>query len=88
MIVLRSDVVSVMSAGNKKRFFPQENLFVFGVRATTGAASAEAAESAGWAAAVSGDGGTLPDGDAAEAADSRPKAENCSYTNLMTLTLR
>ena len=79
MIVLRSDVVSVMSAGNKKRFFPQENLFVFGVRAATGAASAEAA--------VSGDGGTLPDGDAAEAADSRPKAGS-SYTNLMTLTLR
>ena len=47
MIVLRSDVVSVMSAGNKKRFFPQEILFVFGVRAATGAASAEAAESAG-----------------------------------------
>lgn len=47
MIVLRSDVVSVMSAGNKKRFFPQENLFVFGVRAATGAASAEVAESAG-----------------------------------------
>ena len=47
MIVLRSDVVSVMSAGNKKRFFPQENLFVFVVRAATGAASAEAAESAG-----------------------------------------
>ena len=87
MIVLRSDVVSVMSAGNKKRFFPQENLFVFGVRAATGAASAEAAESAGSAAAVSGDGGTLPDGDAAEAADSRPKAGS-SYTNLMTLTLR
>ena len=79
MIVLRSDVVSVMSAGNKKRFFPQENLFVFGVRAATGAASPEAAESA--------DGGTLPDGDAAEAADSRPKAGS-SYTNLMTLTLR
>ena len=35
------------AAGNKKRFFPQENLFVFGVRAATGAASAEAAESAG-----------------------------------------